>query len=398
MTSYEKVLRLLERKGWDKTENISDFWFRNQFELQQAVDEISPGYHGIFGLQVRWKSEIGQECNAAIRQYIQNAITATQQQNAQRMAMLSPDTLFPPSPLPTTIDFGAFQLFRQNGQVFTLKRFADLFNTGRVQGGDDLAGIDLSGIVLNNCIFTNCFMPYSNFNESKMFQITFKDCIVTKSSFVNSYLVSIWLKGNSTMYGCDLSNAFVNNIHLESSIKYTGVPYKWLVLKAVKKLFCNEELMPFVNLDHTVFLANDTSGLSKLEDLELQQYVSWYQHVYTKIDDINNQKIKDKIQFLLALLFTKYWTSYSVLSIAAVIINLLFATVYHFNSRLFSNLGDSFISALYYSVVTFTTLGYGDITPKEVLGQILVMFEVIIGYIMLGIYVFLIGNQVSKKF
>jgi len=39
---------------------------------------------------------------------------------------------------------------------------------------------------------------------------------------------------------------------------------------------------------------------------------------------------------------------------------------------------------LYFSIVTFTTLGFGDVTPTGLLGEFLVTLEVILGYIGLG--------------
>lgn len=41
-------------------------------------------------------------------------------------------------------------------------------------------------------------------------------------------------------------------------------------------------------------------------------------------------------------------------------------------------------SPFYYSVVTFATLGYGDITPSDLSGQIFCVIEVLSGYLMLG--------------
>ncbi len=38
----------------------------------------------------------------------------------------------------------------------------------------------------------------------------------------------------------------------------------------------------------------------------------------------------------------------------------------------------------YFSVVTFTTLGFGDVTPIGWVGELVVMIEVILGYIGLG--------------
>ena len=41
--------------------------------------------------------------------------------------------------------------------------------------------------------------------------------------------------------------------------------------------------------------------------------------------------------------------------------------------------GMSFADALYFSVVTVTTVGYGDITPKSGAGRILAMLIIILG-------------------
>lgn len=52
-----------------------------------------------------------------------------------------------------------------------------------------------------------------------------------------------------------------------------------------------------------------------------------------------------------------------------------------------------FGDALYISVVTFTTLGFGDIAPVSPPGKILIMLEVVIGYSMLGALVSILGNK-----
>ncbi|HLC16926.1 MAG TPA: pentapeptide repeat-containing protein [Thermodesulfovibrionia bacterium] len=51
------------------------------------------------------------------------------------------------------------------------------------------------------------------------------------------------------------------------------------------------------------------------------------------------------------------------------------------------------VNAFYFSVVTFTTLGYGDITPASLLGQILVIIEVCLGYIMGGLFVTILARR-----
>ena len=49
---------------------------------------------------------------------------------------------------------------------------------------------------------------------------------------------------------------------------------------------------------------------------------------------------------------------------------------------------------LYFSVVTFTTLGYGDIYPATVIGKALVSAEVTLGYLMGGILIAILTKRV----
>ncbi|MFZ5866429.1 MAG: pentapeptide repeat-containing protein [Thermodesulfobacteriota bacterium] len=61
------------------------------------------------------------------------------------------------------------------------------------------------------------------------------------------------------------------------------------------------------------------------------------------------------------------------------------------------DLGFSWTSMLYYSVVTFTTLGYGDIRPITEGAAMVVMVEVILGYIMLGGLISILANKVARR-
>lgn len=55
------------------------------------------------------------------------------------------------------------------------------------------------------------------------------------------------------------------------------------------------------------------------------------------------------------------------------------------------------LSALYYSVVTLTTLGYGDVVPASPAAQVLAMIEVVIGYVMLGGLLSIFANKMARR-
>ena len=60
-------------------------------------------------------------------------------------------------------------------------------------------------------------------------------------------------------------------------------------------------------------------------------------------------------------------------------------------------LGWGLFTTLYYSVVTFTTLGFGDVTPLTRLSATIVMIEVVVGYLMLGILISILATKVARR-
>jgi len=66
-------------------------------------------------------------------------------------------------------------------------------------------------------------------------------------------------------------------------------------------------------------------------------------------------------------------------------------------SKAFSNQPTGFWSSLYFSIVTFTTLGFGDIVAANLTARILVTIEVIAGYIMLGGLISIFANKLARR-
>lgn len=57
----------------------------------------------------------------------------------------------------------------------------------------------------------------------------------------------------------------------------------------------------------------------------------------------------------------------------------------------------NFQTMVYYSVVTFTTLGFGDVVPKSQLAAWCVTAEVIIGYVMLGGLISILATKIAQR-
>jgi uncharacterized protein YjbI with pentapeptide repeats len=87
----------------------------------------------------------------------------------------------------------------------------------------------------------------------------------------------------------------------------------------------------------------------------------------------------------------------------ALTLALAFGVLYSLDMRLgwglmdYSSSAGSWLSPFYYSIVTYTTLGFGDITPKHWIGEIIVVVEVVLGYVTLGMLLSILADRVARR-
>ncbi len=70
---------------------------------------------------------------------------------------------------------------------------------------------------------------------------------------------------------------------------------------------------------------------------------------------------------------------------------LIFAMLYYY----FAELELDFVDSIYFSTVTITTLGYGDIVPEDTLTKALVSLEAILGIVLIGVFLNAIAHTIS---
>lgn len=116
------------------------------------------------------------------------------------------------------------------------------------------------------------------------------------------------------------------------------------------------------------------------------------------------EKIKDIFNSIFRCLFYCYCGNGERL-FRAVLISIAFILVFSGIFKCFGLIQFSdykitippcYFQSLYFSVVTFTTLGYGDIIPKGGCGQFFVAFEVFMGYLMLGALIAVIIRKITR--
>ena len=70
----------------------------------------------------------------------------------------------------------------------------------------------------------------------------------------------------------------------------------------------------------------------------------------------------------------------------------MYLAEYHYNPSF-----HSIPQSIYWSIVTLTTVGYGDITPATPLGKILASFIMILGYSIIAVPTGIIGGNIIKE-
>jgi hypothetical protein len=87
----------------------------------------------------------------------------------------------------------------------------------------------------------------------------------------------------------------------------------------------------------------------------------------------------------------------------AFVVAMAFGWVYFFDRVLgwglleYSSSADSPLSPFYHSVVTYTKLGFGYMTPRHWVGEILLVCEGILGYLTLGLLLSILANRVARR-
>jgi len=91
----------------------------------------------------------------------------------------------------------------------------------------------------------------------------------------------------------------------------------------------------------------------------------------------------------------------SLLRVAAISFGL--AAIYGAIYRIFPSILDykdsanTWFTPYYFSIVTYTTLGFGDVRPATLMGEIIVSSEVILGYTTLGLLLSVLAQSIARR-
>lgn len=118
------------------------------------------------------------------------------------------------------------------------------------------------------------------------------------------------------------------------------------------------------------------------------------------MDFLNEFQERNPKTYWIWLLFADCGRSLSRWGLWCLFLSLAFARlIFHMGTDHFdaSPIDFTGFSSIYYSVVTFTSFGFGDITPRTDEGALVLMVEAILGYIMLGGLIAIFANKLARR-
>jgi hypothetical protein len=127
------------------------------------------------------------------------------------------------------------------------------------------------------------------------------------------------------------------------------------------------------------------------------------------VRDAADQDYLDTLEGQLRGRWGRFWfwawglTDYgrSLLSVAVIgfVLIIIFGAVYRLSPGMlcYGNHPSTGFTSYYFSIVTYTTLGFGDVKPNNFWGELLVSIEVIFGYVTLGLLLAVLSDRIARR-
>ncbi len=300
--------------------------------------------------------------------------------------------------------------------------------SGRDLSGLDLTGIKLAGADLSRATLINCLMMGADLSGATLFEAD-----LSKAELLGAQLIGADLKHadvtGASFGGADLSRASLFGATCEnttfSQANLAGADFRTAHADKARFVSCD--------LSGTDFRACQLGGAdftsstmhhacfdeAHLADARLDRV-----HAFTKSTWIDADTHSARFAGALALrrhiadenylhelrvgskkgalVFWLWWAtsdcgrSFSRWGLLTMLVMLVYAWAY---TQVAIDYGDyeTFLSPIYYSVVTLTSLGYGDVLPQTGPAQVVAMSEAVVGYTLLGGMISILSNKIARR-
>jgi uncharacterized protein YjbI with pentapeptide repeats len=252
----------------------------------------------------------------------------------------------------------------------------------------ELTGANLSEANLEDARAERAGLGMAQLKKTRMFNTVLTDSTLTKADLT----------------GADLRHAILNRVRMREALFY-GADCTGADFRGADMSLSNFTGAIMNNADLRDARLRQVNGYEKAKwygvDIRDINFAGAYRLRRFVVDENYLKEFRDSSKF--NYLIYKIWSitsdcgrSLTLWCLWIMGIVLLFSLLYTFSGVDYGKY-DNWIGPFYYSVVTITTLGYGDIVPVTPGARIIAICEVFIGYIMLGGLLSIFTNKMARR-
>lgn len=241
--------------------------------------------------------------------------------------------------------------------------------------GSDFSGANLdatqfSDTNLEQATFAKSDLSSLDFSRANLTNAKLQECLLRKTNMQQALLVGANLQ-RADLSQADLRSADLTSTNIEHC-KLDGLQYNR------RSFFRGIRLVGSYGSSRFIRFAKDQEFIEEFREAHPLAYIVWL-----GLTDCGRSMVRVAL-----------WSQ---------VLSILFGLIYFslgpdaFQISNPDGLKWSVFTTIYYSVVTFTTLGFGDITPNTPLAASIVIVEVVIGYMMLGILISILATKVARR-
>ncbi len=262
--------------------------------------------------------------------------------------------------------------------------------------GADLSGANLADSDLYKCDFTDAFLTEAmlagayagaaKFCGADLRGVSFERAILTEADFQSANLMGAGFQ-HADLSRCNLTRADLRNANFEAA--------QLMEMEYGKSRDMRGKYFGIRGLE------SSSGNALFVRDAQDQDYLDTMEHRISGMPQGPAKRAKRA--FFRAWGLIDYGRSLTAPVFYAAGIVLMFGLIFSLDMMLqwglfsFEGTASNWLTPIYFSVVTFTTLGYGDVTPLRTLGEVLVIIEVILGYTTLGLVLSILANKVARR-
>ena len=260
----------------------------------------------------------------------------------------------------------------------------------------DLTGVDMSGADLYKADFSQAYLTESDLSNSYAAGADFTDADLRGAKLEQANLTE------ADLSSADLAEAKLTEANLTRA-NITRANFCYATLASVNLLGVRYGAFRSMKGHYYGIRGLDSCYGNALfvRDAQDQDYLDALEHHIAQTPSPLSRKLKRLVFACWGLI--DYGRSLGRPTLYAITIAVTYG-MFYFADMVFqwglidySSSAKSWLSPFYYSIVTYTTLGFGDITPKHWLGEIVVVTEVVLGYLTLGLLLSILANKVARR-